>query len=400
MPTITVSLEHVWQDRHVHGMKLQSIADKYGFSVTTAFHKVKAAEQQFGNQVVGFNPNSPTPVPQADGYTYVPNESLGDMIANLPAGSEVRFGADKAEKQVDPAVLAKDYEFDNLYWQYRDFIGWKKDAEIPEKKPVLDNAEFSVIASDIHAPYENAEAVRWMVKRTFKKANRLIIGGDLADMFYFSKYQKFKKHFSAVEEMQRVQALLQMFSEAYDEVVILRGNHDDRYIKYLVRMGLDPEVLDVFQYLHGEYALHPIFVLTHGLKNVKVVESVNKDYASFGYLHQQGDAVISHAEKYSQVPNKAVGDVIMSLKSYHEPNGVVKPFKVVIQAHTHQAGKTWNDYGTIGIENGCLALTPDYAGGSRTLPRRASVVGYTELYQINGQSDFERTNFIPWKNNQ
>ncbi len=54
------------------------------------------------------------------------------------------------------------------------------------------------------------------------------------------------------------------------------------------------------------------------------------------------------------------------------------------------------DFGIIGIENGCLCTTPDYAGQPGRLPRRASVLGWTELIQENGVSDPERTNFIPF----
>ena len=177
----------------------------------------------------------------------------------------------------------------------------------------------------------------------------------------------------------------------------MRGNHDDRFIKYLLRQGIKPEAMEVFKYIYGAHAMHPIYVLAHGLPNVKVIEPLNKDYAEFSYLYQHGDCVVSHAEKFSQQPNKVAEDMIKTLMSYHVPAGIIKPFNVVVQCHTHMAGKTWGDFGKIGIENGCMAMIPDYSGNAKLLPRRPPVLGYTELWQYAGISDLERTNFVPYQ---
>jgi predicted phosphodiesterase len=337
----------------------------------------------------------PTPEIQVDPET-IPHTDLPEQPAY--AHNAYRFGHEPEPKTPATEILRSDFEFRSYVDALYEYFRFNEvSPQPPEPKPILDGAEFTVIASDLHVPYENAEAVRWMVKRTYKKANRLVIGGDLADMFYFSKYMKFKNHFTATEEMARVKAQINLFAEAFDEVVIMRGNHDDRFIKWMARRGMEPEVMDVFRYLFGVHAMHPIYVLAADLKNVKVVESISCDYAEFSYLGQFGDCVVSHAEKYSKIPNKAVGDVIQSLKSFHEARGLIKPFRVVVQAHTHQAGKTWNDFGVVGIENGCLSALPDYSGGSKTLPHRSPVLGYTELHQVNGVSDLEKTNFIPYQ---
>lgn len=286
-----------------------------------------------------------------------------------------------------------DAQFDRYFLRYRKALGWSKKPTAPRKRQP---SSLTIVAGDLHAPFQHDRAIRNMIQRTAHRAERLIIAGDLADMFNMSNYAKFKRQYTALEEITRVQSLLQLFAESYPEVVVLRGNHDDRFIKNLQRMGMQPDLFEVFEYLHGEYSLHPVYVLARAFKNVRIVDPIKLDNAEFAYLYQQGDAIVSHAESFSQIPNKAVGSVIQSLKSFHEPQGLVQPFKVVIQAHTHQAGKTWNDFGIIGIENGCLCTTPDYAGQPGRLPRRASVLGWTELHQENGVSDPERTNFIPF----
>lgn len=290
--------------------------------------------------------------------------------------------------------LGKDKKFDEIYAKYKASIGWNT----TEIKTIKSNDnELTVVAGDLHAPFQHDAAIKQMIKDTSKRARRLIIAGDLADMFNMSKYAKFKSSYSTKEELISVQSLLTLLAESYPEVILMRGNHDDRFIKYLQRAGLPPEVLEAFDYLHGEYSLHPIYVLAQGLNNVKIVDPLKKDNAEFCYLYQQGDCIISHAELFSQIPNKTVGSVIQGLKSYHEPEGLVKPFRLVIQAHTHQAGKTWCDFNIVGIENGCLCTTPDYASNARMMPRRASVLGYTELWQDKkGRTDLVKTNFIPY----
>jgi hypothetical protein len=251
----------------------------------------------------------------------------------------------------------------------------------------------------MHAPFQHDGAIWGMIQRTAHRAERLVIAGDLADMFNMSSYAKFKRQYTALEEIIRVQGLLQLFAESYPEVVVLRGNHDDRFIKNLQRMGMQPDLFEVFNFLHGEYSLHPVYVLARAFKNVRIVDPLKLDNAEFAYLYQQGDAIVSHAESFSQIPNKAVGSVIQSLKSFHEPQGLVKPFKIVIQAHTHQAGLTFCDYGIVGIENGCLCTVPDYSADPRRLPRRASILGWTELIQDSaGNTDIEQTRFVPYIN--
>jgi Calcineurin-like phosphoesterase len=221
----------------------------------------------------------------------------------------------------------QDAHFDSFFEQYRRTIGWTK----PPKAPRKCKSSLTVVAGDFHAPFQHDAAIQSMIERTAHRAERLIIAGDLADMFNMSAYAKFKRKHTALEEIVRVQSLLALLAEKYPEVVILRGNHDDRFIKNLQRMGMSPELFEVFDHLHGEYSLHPVYVLARAFKNVKVVDPIKLDNAEFCYLYQQGDAIISHAEVFSQIPNKSVSAVIQSLKSFHEPQGLVKPFKIVIQ---------------------------------------------------------------------
>lgn len=376
MSRVEVNLESLALDSKT--MKPYELAAKYGVSTTTIRERIAQAKLVAKTPIGFFAP--PTDA--------VPVMTMGKLLPMKPVKNTIK----------EDVLIDSPKSLDDLYKDYKEAIGWKDTVPKPKGPTPPDGKdELTVVVSDIHAPYHNVKALDWMIKRTAHKAKRLVIGGDLSDMFNFSKYAKFENHFSPLDEIKSVQSLLINFSEAYETVEVMRGNHDDRFIKYLQRQGIPTSVFDIFNHMHGEYALHPIYVLARSLGNVKVVEPMNKDYAQFCYLHQVGDCVISHAEKFSQQTNKVAEDVIKSLMSYHVPEGVIKPFKVLIQCHTHQAGKTWNDFSKIGIENGCMSLTPDYTGQAKNLPRRKSVVGYTELWQTNGVSDIEKTNFIPFQ---
>jgi UDP-2,3-diacylglucosamine pyrophosphatase LpxH len=351
-------------------LDIPELATKYGVSITEMVSKLQ-------------------------GFNIKPADTPKDYKFGIP--STVKAGTRGEEKKKTVALLHTDGDFDNYYQQYKQWLGWNKSI-IPNKTSRSKSGEeLTVVVGDLHVPYHNEDAVKWMINRTASKAKRLVIGGDLADMFWCSRYMKFKQYFSGLEEVKRVQASLAAFSEAYEEVILMRGNHDDRFIKYLQRSGMSLDALEVFKYLYGEYALHPTYVFAHGLPNVQIVEPLTKDYAEFTYLYQQGDCVISHAEKYSQQTNKVAEDVIKTLMSYHVPQGILSPFKVLIQCHTHMAGHCYHDFSIVGIENGCMALTPDYSGNAKFLPRRVPTIGYTELVQVNGRSDLEKTRFIPYQ---
>jgi hypothetical protein len=77
------------------------------------------------------------------------------------------------------------------------------------------------------------------------------------------------------------------------------------------------------------------------------------------------------------------------------PMGLVhNPISAAVMGHTHMAGKTFNDYQIIGIENGCVCMTPDYdaqpklCGAARPLTR-----GYT-LFKTNKLTKLTKPNDI------
>jgi hypothetical protein len=162
-----------------------------------------------------------------------------------------------------------------------------------------------------------------------------------------------------------------------------------------VAKNVEPGVLEAFRMLCPKFD-SPLHLLAKDLPNVEIVQGYSLDHAEFSWFYQIGDLVTTHAEVYSKIPNRAVGTVIHWLKSYAEPQGLVKPFKVVIQNHTHQAGLTWNDFGIWGIENGCMCQVGDYCGSPQLRgAARPWMKGYSVAHQIDGVTDISRLRFVP-----
>jgi hypothetical protein len=280
-------------------------------------------------------------------------------------------------------------KFLELQARYRKWVGDTGDVKTPKRKPGKRIKALAI--NDVHAPFHNEEKLAEALRR-HKDADECWVVGDLLDLFGVSRYPKSRQDFALVEEFQSGQAIMRLLSETFPVVRVLHGNHDERWIKYLVAKNIPPDVLEFMRYAYPNVT-SPLAKIASCFPNVQMMEPKRLDYAEYGYLYQIGDCVLSHAERYSKIPNKAVTDVIDAFMKKLRPMGVLDDFKVVGQAHTHGAGKTWNDYGVIGIEMGCLSRIPDYDGNAR-INGRAPVTGCTVFYQENGVTDRNASNFI------
>lgn len=245
--------------------------------------------------------------------------------------------------------------------------------------------------NDIHAPFHNEEALAQAINDN-RDADECWIGGDLLDLFGVSRYPKSRMAFSLVEEFQAGRMIIKTLAETFPIVRVMSGNHDERWQKYLVAKNIPPDVLDFMKFAWPD-SMSPLARLCCDLPNVHMMEAKKIDYAEYGYIHQFGDCLLSHAEKYSIVPGKTGVDVLDRCKKKLEPMGVVTDFKVLIQCHSHSAAKVWADYGVVIIEAGCLSRIPDYDSSARIMGRQP-IVGYTVVYQENGATDRNASNFI------
>jgi predicted phosphodiesterase len=306
------------------------------------------------------------------------------------------------ERSSDAAALALNeraakQRFQELREKFLSRIGW--DGKPPKTPPKSKARQKKILVlSDPHVPYHDKEALQAALA---VPADTVILSGDGPDNYSFSRYEKTRQLFSPLEELREFQAFLTTLSERYPEVIVMQGNHDARFVKYLVRRGITPDVLEYFNAVAPGFTT-PVERMTIGLENVKVVPPIKLDYADFAHIYQHGDIVFSHAEKFSVLANKAAADVAKWVKSFAVPAGIVKePVRVIAHAHTHMAGKTWSDFGIVAYELGTLSAIPDYAADPKLRgATRLPVLGYTEFYQTDGVTDINKSNFVELKWNR
>jgi hypothetical protein len=283
--------------------------------------------------------------------------------------------------------------FDAAFASYQEWIGYTLDPVVPERRGRPHKRKRIVAAGDFHVPFHSREALRELIRREAGIADLLVIAGDLADCWSTSRWPKLKRETDPRSEFLETQAVLNLLSSHFKQIVVVSGNHDSRPKKYLAER-LPPDVMDYLQ-LTAPGALNPLELMAAPLRNVSIAPAIQAGNASFDFLFQAGDCIFSHAESYSKIPNRAVsGPVLQWLKSFAEPQGIVQPFTTVVQAHTHQAGTVHGDFGVLAIENGCMCGVQGYQSDAKIRSTRPPVLGWSVIFQENGITDHAESRFI------
>lgn len=299
--------------------------------------------------------------------------------------------------EVAPIKAMYTLNFDEILEKYREWIGMMiKGAPAPAREGDPNYLE-GIIISDIHAPFHDEARFAKMIGDTKGKIDVCVVAGDAGDFHNYSKYMKYGQHFSIRDEHKSLMAVFSILSEAYPEVIVMPGNHDERTRKKYAQM-LPADLYQALLDFHGPDAFDFTELLTKQFDNI-IIPAVPKDgFAEYRFVYQVYDIVIGHPELYSRIPNKSVGGFIDWIHKKAIPVGLIKaPVSAAVMGHTHMAGKTWNDYQVIGIENGCLCMTPDYDSGAKLAGSpRPLTRGYTRFRtnKLTGKTSRNDIQFI------
>jgi hypothetical protein len=188
-----------------------------------------------------------------------------------------------------------------------------------------------------------------------------------------------------------VALLLEQFSERFPETDLVEGNHDAPRLEKLLRERLSSDAISAILGMTGG-TLSPIEALCkRRFPNVRLA-SHHVGRHEVKWFTQIGDAIFCHAEKFSRVPGSALRSV-EEWFSDNERKLDLKPWRVVVMAHSHQLGIFPFRADKLLIECGCLATTPGYALGARVggRPQRG---GYCVLEQVDGWTDFSSARLV------
>lgn len=333
-------------------------------------------------------------------------ENQPTVLTDTFFGSEVEEPEDGVKAGPEPTIAETHFgdvqpgytpsEFDMAMETLEDYIGWQNyEPKDPPECEIKDEWERILVINDLHVPYHDKDKLRWVVEHHKGKVDLCVVAGDVADLYSFSRYPKRSQHYTAVEEMISCAETLVLLAESFPRVVLLSGNHDERMRKHLISHGVEGDVLQAMLYLNENFC-NPLaaVIQKHGLTNMEMAPVITNAYAEWNWIWQHGDLILGHPEKFSKIPNRVVGDFIDYLMRYRT---ILKlnDFRVVGAGHTHQAGKTWNNFGVVGFEMGCLSETPEYAADPKLGGARPAIKGYTMFYQdrATGRTDINASNF-------
>ena len=100
-----------------------------------------------------------------------------------------------------------------------------------------------LILNDIHFPYHCEKSLDTALNYGLANGfNKVLINGDMLDMYKLSRFDKDPRKPSINEEFTMVREFLKSLNENFNETIYKIGNHEDRWEKWLISKA--PELLD------------------------------------------------------------------------------------------------------------------------------------------------------------
>lgn len=240
--------------------------------------------------------------------------------------------------------------FDKYVAKIDEFIGRVNKPNRQIKKRKLSSTEQNILViSDVHVPNYDADKL-CSALRVGKEndCNILVINGDFLNGDRLSTHAKFK-HENFKEEIAEGRALLEKFSEEFDEVYMLDDNHvHDRWRRFLGN-NIAPD-------LHF-LMTHPYDYMCSGLHNViRSGEMLPPECRGFeqelSHVLFLGDAMFSHG--FVSGNDGASVRTVQSWYRKWKPAFNLPAAKVFLHGHTHKLGVQY-DYDSAIIQTGTLA---------------------------------------------
>lgn len=265
--------------------------------------------------------------------------------------------------------------------EFLEFCGLPYPYNLPERQRFEIDPEETLVLSDPHVPYEDTDYIQEVLDGS--RACRVLIPGDVMDYYSKSRFRK-GKHEDFGSELRAGFRFLETLALRFPEVLIMRGNHDDRPEKQLKDL-LPPDLLiltekDVLAYMASFFP------------NVRLVGQELPHGLTVNHIFQLGDAIFTHAELSRMQRSATLERVSLQCHRWRDCWGL-KPYRVIFQAHNHVAmsmpmGSEWwvslptcSDPYSVGME---------YIYGPRMVGTPPNI-GHVVLYQRDGVTDMKRT---------
>ncbi len=253
-----------------------------------------------------------------------------------------------------------------------------------------------LVLSDLHVPFHNVELLTSAI-REHSDAHTVVLLGDFLDMYSASRFSR-SRHISIEEELRQAAAILEVLSSTFQRVIVLEGNHDTRAQRWLQtnRPEIGPLLLHPFEYIRYRWSEEGV---TARYQNVEfhcshVQTSGPESPVALRHFILIGDALLGHFERSLKGNARTVQTLALEwLPQWEGYLFGVGQVRVVVQAHVHRLSKVqWGRY-TL-FECGCIADVMKYALVDPKFG--APQPGYVVLYQRNGVTDVNRSQYISY----
>jgi hypothetical protein len=297
---------------------------------------------------------------------------------------------DGGETEEDRQAIPRGQPFERAWETWLQQIGCAKDRYVGPAKPKARAGRLKIlVVPDLHAPFHDAQAVAAMIERE-RDIDIAVLMGDIGDSYSLSRFLKYDP-IPYDQELASVTLLLQTFSERFPLVRIIAGNHDGPRLEKQLLDKLDKDMILAIRAMTGG-TLDPLEVLCRRFGNIEQVSPKTANGHSARWLTQIGDALFSHAEKFSRVPGAALRSVEDWMSDFDQ-SLQLDPWRVLVQAHTHQLG--WFPWRAdkLLIECGCLCQSAAYQYGAK-IGGRPQRRGYVVLEQVDGKTDVNSVRMV------
>lgn len=248
-----------------------------------------------------------------------------------------------------------------------------------------------IVYADLHEQYTDENLME--ASLTHKDAGTAIVAGDISDFYSKSRFRKTRNVSYKIEVLETFKRL-EWLATHYKTVKLLQGNHDNRPEKKIQELFSESGEIDL-RAINTEKSL--LARLAAYFNNIELVSTKvsNHNYdIELSHIYQEGDAVITHGElslKQSTAIMERVSNYLHKWKQVLN----LKPYRVILQAHNHRALKAISGEELwmlipCGMET--VSIGSEYIFAPK-MYGEPPVKGYAILYQENGVTDFNRTNF-------
>ncbi len=275
-------------------------------------------------------------------------------------------------------------DFEESWTRWQSAIGMMRDRYSgPPKTKKKNGYERVCVVPDVHAPFHEEKFLAELCAREGPVSTKAIAIGDISDAYAFSTFTKYER-VPFGEEWAQVTTVVQALSEAFQEVEIVIGNHDERLEKRL-RERLSIDQVEAVMYMTGG-TLCPLTALAKHYPNVSIAKHTTPSGHSVDWFTTCGkDAWLGHPQKFSRVPAAALRAVEDWIRDNETVMGLGHP-RLIIMGHTHQLAIVPFRSDTLLVECGAICQAQSYQIGPR-LGGRPQKRGYITFEQHDGISD-------------